>query len=78
MPGHALLGSQYTATSMIGMIALAGIIVRNLDPAGGLHHLQVRAGAAFADAIVHSAITARATNHVDRRGSDAGRVLHSR
>ena len=29
MPGHALLGQQFTATSMIGMIALAGIIVRN-------------------------------------------------
>jgi len=29
MPGHALLGSQYTATSMSSMIALAGIIVRN-------------------------------------------------
>ena len=29
MPGHALFGAQYTATSMIGMIALAGIIVRN-------------------------------------------------
>lgn len=29
MPGHALLGRQFTATSMIGMIALAGIIVRN-------------------------------------------------
>ncbi len=29
MPGHALVGAQYTATSMIGMIALAGIIVRN-------------------------------------------------
>jgi multidrug efflux pump subunit AcrB len=29
MPGHALAGSQFTATSMIGMIALAGIIVRN-------------------------------------------------
>ena len=29
MPGHALLGMQFTATSMIGMIALAGIIVRN-------------------------------------------------
>ncbi|MCB1733576.1 MAG: efflux RND transporter permease subunit, partial [Gammaproteobacteria bacterium] len=28
MPGHALLGTQFTATSMIGMIALAGIIVR--------------------------------------------------
>ncbi len=29
MPGHALLGKPFTATSMIGMIALAGIIVRN-------------------------------------------------
>ena len=29
MPGHALLDAQFTATSMIGMIALAGIIVRN-------------------------------------------------
>ena len=29
MPGHALSGAQFTATSMIGMIALAGIIVRN-------------------------------------------------
>src|SRR5690606_36226195 len=29
MPGHALLGAQFTATSMIGMIALAGIIARN-------------------------------------------------
>ncbi len=29
MPGHALLGAEFTATSMIGMIALAGIIVRN-------------------------------------------------
>jgi len=29
LPGHALLRAQFTATSMIGMIALAGIIVRN-------------------------------------------------
>ncbi len=29
MPGHALLGAKFNATSMIGMIALAGIIVRN-------------------------------------------------
>lgn len=29
LPGHALLGQQFTAPSMIGMIALAGIIVRN-------------------------------------------------
>jgi multidrug efflux pump subunit AcrB len=29
LPGHALGGAFFTATSMIGMIALAGIIVRN-------------------------------------------------
>lgn len=29
MPGHALMDKEFTATSMIGMIALAGIIVRN-------------------------------------------------
>jgi multidrug efflux pump subunit AcrB len=29
LPGHALFGAFFTATSMIGMIALAGIIVRN-------------------------------------------------
>ena len=29
LPGHALTGIFFTATSMIGMIALAGIIVRN-------------------------------------------------
>jgi multidrug efflux pump subunit AcrB len=29
MPGHALMRAEFTATSMIGMIAMAGIIVRN-------------------------------------------------
>jgi len=29
VPGHWLLGAEFTATSMIGWIALAGIIVRN-------------------------------------------------
>ncbi|HET9133417.1 MAG TPA: efflux RND transporter permease subunit, partial [Gemmatimonadales bacterium] len=29
LPGHAIMGAFFTATSMIGMIALAGIIVRN-------------------------------------------------
>jgi multidrug efflux pump subunit AcrB len=44
MPGHALLGAQYTATSMIGMIALAGIIVRNSILLVDFINLQVRAG----------------------------------
>jgi len=57
MPGHALLGAQYTATSMIGMIALAGIIVRNSILLVDFINLQVREGVAFKDAIVRSAIT---------------------
>ena len=57
MPGHALLGAQYTATSMIGMIALAGIIVRNSILLVDFINLQVRDGAGFKDAIVRSAIT---------------------
>ena len=57
MPGHALLGAQYTATSMIGMIALAGIIVRNSILLVDFINLQVRAGMPFAEAIVRSTIT---------------------
>jgi multidrug efflux pump subunit AcrB len=57
MPGHALLGAQYTATSMIGMIALAGIIVRNSILLVDFINLQVRAGVEFKRAVVHSAIT---------------------
>ncbi|MCE9661689.1 MAG: efflux RND transporter permease subunit [Burkholderiales bacterium] len=57
MPGHALLGAQYTATSMIGMIALAGIIVRNSILLVDFINLQVRQGVVFKDAIVRSAIT---------------------
>ena len=57
MPGHALLGAQYTATSMIGMIALAGIIVRNSILLVDFINLQVREGVEFKRAVVHSAIT---------------------
>ncbi|HEY0846640.1 MAG TPA: efflux RND transporter permease subunit [Noviherbaspirillum sp.] len=57
MPGHALLGAQYTATSMIGMIALAGIIVRNSILLVDFINLQVREGKPFAEAVVNSAIT---------------------
>lgn len=57
MPGHALLQAQYTATSMIGMIALAGIIVRNSILLVDFINLQVQQGMAFKQAIVQSAIT---------------------
>jgi len=55
MPGHALLGAPFTATSMIGMIALAGIIVRNSILLVDFIELQVARGVAFADAVVQSA-----------------------
>jgi multidrug efflux pump subunit AcrB len=57
MPGHALLGAQFTATSMIGMIALAGIIVRNSILLVDFIHLQLAQGVALKDAVVRSAAT---------------------
>jgi multidrug efflux pump subunit AcrB len=56
MPGHALLGAQFTATSMIGMIALAGIIVRNSILLVDFINLQLRDGIAFERAVVQAAI----------------------
>jgi multidrug efflux pump subunit AcrB len=56
MPGHALLGSQFTATSMIGMIALAGIIVRNSILLVDFIELQVSQGVAFKTAVLQSAV----------------------
>jgi multidrug efflux pump subunit AcrB len=55
MPGHALLGAQFTATSMIGMIALAGIIVRNSILLVDFINQELRDGAAFEQAVVRSA-----------------------
>ena len=56
MPGHALLGAQFTATSMIGMIALAGIIVRNSILLVDFINLQSAAGVPFHEAVVRSAV----------------------
>ena len=55
MPGHALLGAQFTATSMIGMIALAGIIVRNSILLVDFIELQVARGMGFAEAVSSAA-----------------------
>jgi multidrug efflux pump subunit AcrB len=56
MPGHALLGAQFTATSMIGMIALAGIIVRNSILLVDFINLQTAQGVPFDEAVVSSAV----------------------
>jgi multidrug efflux pump subunit AcrB len=55
MPGHALMGAQFTATSMIGMIALAGIIVRNSILLVDFIELQVAQGRALRDAVIDAA-----------------------
>ena len=55
MPGHALLGAQFTATSMIGMIALAGIIVRNSILLVDFVNQQVRAGMDLGEAVIRAA-----------------------
>ncbi len=54
MPGHALLGAQFTATSMIGMIALAGIIVRNSILLVDFINQSVAEGSALDDAVIEA------------------------
>ena len=60
LPGHAIMqwltgAGQFTATSMIGMIALAGIIVRNSILLVDFINQEVRAGVPFDRAVVRSA-----------------------
>lgn len=54
LPGHALLGAQFTATSMIGMIALAGIIVRNSILLVDFVNEELRRGELLETAIIRS------------------------
>jgi multidrug efflux pump subunit AcrB len=55
MPGHALMGAQFTATSMIGMIALAGIIVRNSILLIDFIDLELARGRALGEAVINAA-----------------------
>lgn len=54
MPGHALLHAQFTATSMIGMIALAGIIVRNSILLVDFINLETANSVPFQEAVIRS------------------------
>ena len=56
MPGHALLGAQVTATSMIGMIALAGIC--NPKQASEVLHMDMAINMALPCRISRSTRTA--------------------
>ncbi|MGB8262201.1 MAG: efflux RND transporter permease subunit, partial [Terracidiphilus sp.] len=52
LPAHALLGAFFTATSMIGFIAGAGIIVRNSIILVDFIELRRREGAPLAEAVI--------------------------
>ncbi|MEA5115346.1 MAG: efflux RND transporter permease subunit [Geobacteraceae bacterium] len=52
LPGHALFGAFFTATSMIGFIALAGIIVRNSIILIDFVELRRREGAPLDEAVI--------------------------
>ena len=52
LPGHWLTGLYFTATSMIGFIALAGIIVRNSILLVDFIQLQERAGVVLLEAVI--------------------------
>ncbi|MEW6212020.1 MAG: efflux RND transporter permease subunit, partial [Acidobacteriota bacterium] len=52
LPGHALMGAFFTATSMIGFIAGAGIVVRNSIILVDFIELRLREGMPLADAVI--------------------------
>jgi len=53
-PGHLLVGAFFTATSMIGMIALAGIMVRNGILLIDYLEARIEAGVPLQEAIVEA------------------------
>ena len=54
LPAHAISGAFFTATSMIGMIALAGIIVRNSILLVDFIQLEESRGRSVADAVLEA------------------------
>ncbi|MCP9452371.1 MAG: efflux RND transporter permease subunit [Nitrospira sp.] len=56
LPGHWLMGSYFTATSMIGFIALAGIIVRNSILLVDFIQLQERSGVPPLEAVITAGV----------------------
>ena len=56
LPAHAVTGAFFTATSMIGMIALAGIIVRNSILLVDFVELGLDRGESLGDAVIASGL----------------------
>lgn len=56
LPGHAIMGSYFTATSMIGFIAGAGIIVRNSIILVDFIEHQLGQGMALKEAVISAGV----------------------
>jgi multidrug efflux pump subunit AcrB len=56
LPAHAVMGAFFTATSMIGMIALAGIIVRNSILLVDFVQLGLERGHGLREAVINSGL----------------------
>jgi len=56
LPGHWIFGAFFTATSMIGFIALSGIIVRNSILLVDFIQLEQAAGASLKDAVIKAGV----------------------
>jgi multidrug efflux pump subunit AcrB len=56
LPAHAMGGAFFTATSMIGMIALAGIIVRNSILLVDFVQLGLERGSGLREAVINSGL----------------------
>ncbi len=56
LPGHALMGAFFTATSMIGFIAGAGIVVRNSIILVDFIDLKLAEGVSLEEAVVQAGI----------------------
>lgn len=54
IPAHMILGAEFTATSMIGWIALAGIIVRNSILLVDFSIHQIQKGVPVVEAVINS------------------------
>jgi multidrug efflux pump subunit AcrB len=54
IPGHWVMGAEFTATSMIGWIALAGIIVRNSILLVDFTIMEVSSGKPLLDSVINS------------------------
>lgn len=56
LPGHWVMGAYFTATSMIGFIAGAGIIVRNSIILVDFIEGEIKKGVPLKDAVVHAGV----------------------